>query len=131
MLKHKKAITIGLAAVIAAFLIACGGTPASKPTAAPAATVTAAPSASAAPATPAAPAVPTVTDGTWTVGEDMPAGTYKTTGSSDDCYWAILKSGTNGADIIKNDIGGGNLRVTLKAGQDFKTQRCGTWTKVG
>lgn len=80
---------------------------------------------------PAAPAVPTITDGTWTVGEDFPAGSYRTTGSGPDCYWSIYKSGTNQSDIIDNHIGAGNLRVTLKAGQDFETERCGTWTKVG
>lgn len=79
---------------------------------------------------PATPAVPQITDGTWTVGEDFPAGTYKTVNSSADCYWAITKTGSNGSDIVNNHIGGGNLRVTLKAGQDFETQRCGTWTKV-
>ncbi len=82
------------------------------------------------PTTAAKPAAPTITDGTWTVGEDFPAGTYKTTGSGSTCYWAIYKSGTNGSDIIDNHIGGGNLRVTLKAGQDFETARCGTWAKV-
>jgi hypothetical protein len=72
----------------------------------------------------------TITDGTWTVAEDFPAGTYKTTGSGADCYWSITKSGSNGDDIINNHIGGGNLRVTLKKGQDFETDRCGTWTKI-
>jgi hypothetical protein len=85
----------------------------------------------AAPTTAAAkPAAPTISDGTWTVGEDFPAGTYKTIGAGSSCYWAIYKSGTNGSDIIDNHIGGGNLRVTLKAGQDFETARCGTWAKV-
>lgn len=81
---------------------------------------------------PAAPAKPanSIDDGTWTVGEDFPAGTYKTTGSGEDCYWSIYKSGTNQSDIVNNHIGGGNLRVTLKKGQDFETARCGTWTKV-
>jgi hypothetical protein len=83
-----------------------------------------------APTTKAVPAVPTITDGTWTVGEDFPAGTYKTVGAGSTCYWAITKSGTNGSDIVDNHIGGGNLRVTLKAGQDFETDRCGTWAKV-
>ncbi len=80
---------------------------------------------------PAPPPSPTIQDGTWTVGTDFPAGTYRTTGAGSDCYWAITKSGTNGADIINNHIGGGNLTVTLKNGQDFETARCGTWTKVG
>lgn len=82
------------------------------------------------PDAPKTPAAPQISDGTWTVGEDFPAGTYKVTGASDTCYWAILKSGTNGEDIISNHLGGGNLRVTLKTGQDFETQRCGTWQKA-
>jgi hypothetical protein len=83
------------------------------------------------PPPPPPPPSPTIQDGTWTVGTDFPAGTYRTTGAGSDCYWAITKSGTNGADIINNHIGGGNLTVTLKSGQDFETDRCGTWTKVG
>lgn len=83
-----------------------------------------------APKTPAAPAAPQIADGTWTVGEDFPAGTYKTVGASETCYWSITKSGTNGEDIINNHLGGGNLRVTLKSGQDFETKRCGTWQKA-
>lgn len=79
-----------------------------------------------------APKAPTITDGTWTVGEDFPAGTYKTAGSTGSCYWAIYTSGKNQSfdSLIDNHSGGGNLRVTLKAGQDFETKRCGTWTKV-
>lgn len=81
---------------------------------------------------PAAPAAPSVDDGTWTVGIDLPAGTYRTTAVvSSDCYWGIYKSGTNGNDIIANDIpGGGRPTVTVKAGQDFRTARCGTWVKI-
>ena len=80
------------------------------------------------------PATPTITDGTWTVGEDIPAGTYKPQNPIDPdalCYWAIYKSGTNQENIIQNDLGGGGLpKVTLKVGQDFETNRCGTWVKV-
>lgn len=83
------------------------------------------------PAKPATPSVPTINEGTWTVGEDFPAGTYKTTGSGPDCYWQISPAGSNGSQITDNHLGGGNLRVTLKAGQEFTTERCGVWTKVG
>lgn len=91
----------------------------------------------AAPAKPAAPKVVTIEDGTWVVGEDVPAGTYKVTEPIADpgvggCYWAITKSGSNGGDIIQNDIpAGGRPKVVLRKGQDFSTQRCGTWAKVG
>ena len=73
----------------------------------------------------------TIHEGTWTVGVDIAAGTYRTTepvGST--CYWGIYRSGTNGDDIIQNDIpGGGRPSVTLSKGQDFNTTRCGTWQK--
>ncbi|MCG2621411.1 hypothetical protein LVY72_05710 [Arthrobacter sp. I2-34] len=73
----------------------------------------------------------TIHEGTWTVGVDIAAGTYRTTDAVDsDCYWGIYTSGTNGDDIIANDIpGGGRPTVTLSKGQDFNTTRCGTWTK--
>jgi hypothetical protein len=90
-----------------------------------------APAKSAAPAKPAPPAVPQIREGTWKVGTDFPAGNYQTTDATSDCYWSITNSGTNGSDIVDNHIGGGHLFVTLKLGQDFETDRCGTWTKVG
>ena len=49
---------------------------------------------------------------------------------ADRCYGMISKSGTNGADIIKNDLpAGGFPQVTLTKGQDFNSARCGTWAK--
>lgn len=73
----------------------------------------------------------TIREGTWTVGVDIAAGTYRTTDSvGSTCYWGIYTSGTNGDDIIANDIpGGGRPTVTLAKGQDFNTTRCGTWEK--
>ncbi|ALO65813.1 hypothetical protein AS189_04040 [Arthrobacter alpinus] len=73
----------------------------------------------------------TISDGTWVVGVDIEAGSYKAASSvGSSCYWAILVSGTNGDDIINNDLPGGGLpSVTLAAGQDFKSSRCGSWAK--
>lgn len=75
----------------------------------------------------------TIEDGVWTVGDDVPAGTYKVTAAltaGAGCYWKITKTGTNGSDIIDNALPKGGLpRVTLKKGQDFETKRCGTWRK--
>lgn len=70
-------------------------------------------------------------EGIWTVGTDIAPGTYRTSQPvSSDCYWKITKSGTNGSDIIKNDIpGGGMPTVTLSVGQDFTNSRCGTFVK--
>lgn len=147
---NRKILIATAATGLAALTIACG-TPSPSSTHAPAAKATNCPhgtlpngscadagtpqstvivgTIAASPAAPAGPAT-TITDGTWTVGADIVAGTYKTTGAGGDCYWAILKTGSNGADIVNNHVGGGNLRVTLKAGQDFETERCGTWQKV-
>ena len=73
----------------------------------------------------------TVSDGTWTVGSDIEPGTYRAVeavGSS--CYWGIYRSGSNGGDIIENDIpGGGRPVVALSVGQDFNSTRCGKWEK--
>ncbi|SEE37094.1 hypothetical protein [Jiangella alba] len=73
----------------------------------------------------------TVTDGVWTVGLDIAAGTYRATDVSSSCYWAVLRSGSNGDDIIANDLpSGGNPQVTVEDGHDFETVRCGEWVKV-
>lgn len=86
---------------------------------------------SAAPAAPTKAAPVTIEEGTWTVGEDFPAGTYKLRDAATSmCYWGIYKSGTNQGTIIENDIvTGGRPTVTLKRGQDFDSN-CGTWVKV-
>jgi hypothetical protein len=73
----------------------------------------------------------TVGDGTWTVGKDIEPGTYRAAAAvGSTCYWGIYQSGTNGSKIIENDIpGGGRPVVTLSAGQDFNSTRCGKWEK--
>lgn len=85
-----------------------------------------------APATTAPAPKPTIDEGVWTVGVDIPPGMYRVTAPVDDgCYWSITKSGSNGDDIISNDIvSGGRPTVVLKRGQDFESDRCGTWEKV-
>lgn len=72
-----------------------------------------------------------IDEGVWTVGTDVAPGTYRTTEPvSGDCYWAIYRSDTNQDDIVQNDIvTGGRPTVTLRDGQDFETNRCGTWDK--
>lgn len=73
----------------------------------------------------------TIGDGTWTVGTDIEAGTYRAAAEvGPSCYWGIYRSGTNGSDIIENDIpGGGRPVVTISAGQDFNSTRCGKWER--
>src|SRR5699024_4500441 len=69
-------------------------------------------------------------DGVWTVGVDVEPGTYRVAEAlAGRCYWAILRSGSNGGDIVENDIPtGGFPTVTLSEGQDFETS-CGVWNK--
>ena len=73
----------------------------------------------------------TIGDGTWTVGTDIEPGTYRAAAAvGSTCYWGIYRSGSNGGDIIENDIpGGGHPVVTLSTGQDFNSTRCGKWEK--
>ncbi|MCC9204136.1 hypothetical protein [Arthrobacter sp. zg-Y769] len=73
----------------------------------------------------------TISDGTWTVGSNVSPGTYTTAADvGSRCYWGIYRSGSNGDDILQNDIpGGGRPTVTLAEGQDFKSSNCGKWVK--
>ena len=68
--------------------------------------------------------------GTWTVGLDIQPGTYRTAEAvTSTCYWGIYRSGTNGDDIVQNDIvQGGFPTVTLQEGQDFENG-CGVFVK--
>ena len=76
-------------------------------------------------------AATSIGDGIWTVGVDVEPGTYRTKEPlSGYCYWAILRTGSNGSDIIENDgPEGGFPTVTLSAGQDFENGGCGTFVK--
>ncbi len=76
-------------------------------------------------------AATSIGQGTWTVGRDVEPGTYRTVQPvTGDCYWGIYTSGTNGDDIIQNDIvTGGYPTVTLSVGQDLENNRCGTFVK--
>ncbi|WP_183093314.1 hypothetical protein [Nocardioides stalactiti] len=81
---------------------------------------------------PYVPPVPSIGNGIWTIGRDKPPGTYRSNGVSSNCYWAIYRSGSNGQDIIANDLpSGGFPTVTLSLGQDFDTDGCGVWKKIG
>ena len=72
-----------------------------------------------------------VREGTWTVGVDIEPGTYRTESAVlVQCYWGIHRSGSDGSDIIDNDIGSGGFpTVALSLGQDFEISRCGTFVK--
>lgn len=71
-------------------------------------------------------------DGTWEVGKDIKAGTYKTIVPADSIggYWERDKDLNGGINsIIDNGIGnpGAHVTVSLKAGTVFTTADCGTW----
>jgi hypothetical protein len=76
-------------------------------------------------------------DGTFLVGEDIQAGTYKTAGPEDDtfglgCYWARHKDASGElTGIIANDNITGQTRVTVNKGEYFETKGCLKWQKVG
>ena len=146
--RSKRSMWLGAGVMLAGLALACcggfvigssgDGTPQVITTPTPVKVIEYLPAPSTAPAaTSAAPAVPTkaalatIEEGSWTVGEDFPAGTYKLAApATSTCYWGIYKSGTNQGTIIENDIvTGGRPTVTLKRGQDFKSD-CGTWVKV-
>ena len=77
-----------------------------------------------------APAPAGISEGVWLVGEDVAPGRYRVTTavSGIGCYWEIT---TTSGSIVKNDfVSGGRPTVTLKAGQQFKTQGCGDWAKA-
>jgi hypothetical protein len=72
----------------------------------------------------------TIEDGTWEVGADISAGTYRAPGG-DSCYWEILKGPPSGdalGNIVENDAASSNVIVTLSDGQWFNTDGCGTWS---
>lgn len=85
------------------------------------------------PAAPVKAAPVTIGEGVWEVGSDVKAGKYKLLTSpqaGDNCYWEITRDDA-GQDIVSNDLPtGGHPQVTLKKGQYFHTQDCGTWTLI-
>jgi hypothetical protein len=74
----------------------------------------------------------TIEDGTWEVGSDIAAGTYRAPGG-DDCYWEIRTSAHSGDsldEILENGVMESNPTVTISDGQWFETDSCGSWTGV-
>ena len=113
------------------------------PTAEPSATATAsepksAPSASKAPEakkTSEPVAESTMGEGTYQIGVDAKPGRYKTQVPQDsgNCYWARMKDDRGGLDsIIANDNvnAGARVSITVKQGEFFNSNGCGTWTMV-
>jgi hypothetical protein len=82
----------------------------------------------------AGPATSFAGDGEYRVGKDIAAGTYRTAGPQDTlgCYWERDKdsSGDFGSIIANDNLNGSGL-VTVRTGENFKTERCRTWKRVG
>lgn len=76
------------------------------------------------------PPVITFGEGTWRVGIDIPAGTYRSTDSSGLCYWERLRGFSGSFDeIIANDAVDYRTVVTILASDvGFSSERCGSWS---
>lgn len=72
-----------------------------------------------------------IENGTFIVGTDILPGTYKSTASS-GCYYSRLKGFSDTlSDILSNDNTDNAAIVTIsKSDKGFKSERCGTWTKI-
>lgn len=96
--------------------------------AAPITFTTVAPRTTTEPPAPAGPATKIRKDGTYMVGSDILAGTWRATGGS-LCYWARKSTLTGDlGSIIDNNLASGQQLVTILPGDKaFETQGCGTW----
>ncbi len=75
------------------------------------------------------------TDGTYRVGTDIEAGTYRSAGQSaegeSDCYWARLTS-LNPTHIIVNNLSNDPQVVAIQPSDAaFLTHSCQPWQKTG
>lgn len=69
------------------------------------------------------------TDGTYLVGTDVPAGQYRSDGTGSGCYWERLTN--DGEDIINNHFGAAPAIATIRDGEIFRVNDCGTWRPIG
>jgi len=138
----KKAALIGAATVLGGLSIACGttggGDAGDTTKDQPIAAASSADGGSAKPA-----AKPTNDpnlisgDGTFAVPSQVKPGTYRTVVPNDsiNCYYERLKdaSGTFDSIIANNNGSAGSQQIVQIKASDkfFKTEGCGTWTKVG
>lgn len=70
-------------------------------------------------------------DGTFAVGKDVQAGTYRTRSGSSGCYYERMKDFNNGVEsILANDNTDAPAVVTiLPTDAGFKSKSCGSWTQ--
>ncbi|WP_104126648.1 hypothetical protein [Cryobacterium sp. Y57] len=70
-----------------------------------------------------------IVNGSYAVGVDIPAGTYRTLQGVEQCYW---ERSTGGGDIIDNNFvsfATESLSVTVHDGEGFTASSCGVWTR--
>jgi len=69
-------------------------------------------------------------DGTWSVGDDVLAGTYRSSAGG-DCYWEILNAPSSGSidNIVDNGFGP-NAVISVSDGQWIRVSRCGKWSAL-
>jgi hypothetical protein len=77
----------------------------------------------------------TMEEGTYEIGVDAKPGRYKTRVPEDSsgCYWEKLKDDSGGLDsvIANGEVNaGGRVSITLKRGEFFMAEDCGTWIRV-
>jgi hypothetical protein len=72
-------------------------------------------------------------DGTFRVGPDIEAGTYRSVATTDSCYWERLRGfGGTLDEIIANFFGTGSTIVTIApTDAGFRSERCGGWANIG
>lgn len=138
--KSRTGLVIAIAAGVVVMLTLCVAFAIANPSAptAPAATssqddtnkrAASATSPATAPSSAPAAAAPTKTtpdavrvgEGTYTAGEDIPPGRYKTgERAGETCYWEV----NTGESIVANNLGGGFPTFTVKKGQQVQIARC-------
>lgn len=76
------------------------------------------------------PAAPfTFGEGTYTVGSQLPPGTYRTRSDDAGCYWERLSNFSGNDDIIDNSFSNFHTVVTIRSSDvGFKTSGCAQWT---
>jgi hypothetical protein len=77
----------------------------------------------------------TMNEGTYEIGVDAKPGRYKTRVPQDSagCYWEKMKDDSGGFNslIANGEVNpGGRVSITLKRGEFFNSEDCGTWTRV-
>jgi hypothetical protein len=73
-----------------------------------------------------------LTDGVWSIGDEMAPGTWSATFTG-TCYWERVRGfGGTLDEIIANEIETSSAIVQISSSDvGFATSRCGTWTKIG